>query len=140
MPCRIARSALALALCLATAALGAGAEELRLQTLAPPLKGLRLQALAPVAGEAVFRFPDGRVEAVAEGQELAGTGVTLAEVLPDRTVLHLEVEGRRLIAWMYPATRPGKPSRIKLVRFDPPDAPPAPRPVSIDLSESPPHR
>lgn len=123
-----------MALAFGVAALGAGAEDPPL-----PLRGLRLQALAPVAGEAVFRFADGRVEVVAEGQELTGIGVTLAEVLTDRAVLHLEVEGRRQIAWMYPATRPGKPSRIKLVRFEPPDAPPVPRPVSSDLPAPPPH-
>ena len=132
MSCRIGRVVVALAFGLA--AVGVGAEDPPL-----PLRGLRLQALAPVAGEAVFRFADGRVEVVPEGQELTGIGVMLAEVLTDRAVLHLDVEGRRQIAWMYPATRPGKPSRIKLVRFEPPDAPPVPRPVDISQPTSPPH-
>lgn len=104
-----------------------------------PLKRLRLQALAPVAGEAVFRFPDGRVEAISEGQQLTGTGAVLVEVLTDRAVVRVEVEGRQQTAWMYPATEPGKPGRIKMLRFDPADAPQPSQPSPPAQASPPPH-
>lgn len=132
MSSRIARGALALGIaCLAASVAGAADERLA------ALKGLRLQGLAPVAGEAVFRFPDGRLEAIVEGRELTGTGAVLVEVLADRAVVRVEVEGRQQTAWMYPSTEPGKPGRIKMLRLDPADAP-QPQQPSPPAKASPP--
>lgn len=102
------------------------------------LEALRLEAFEPVAGEAVFRFPDGRIVAVDEGQALEATGAVLLEVLVDRVVIERDSSqpGIRETVWMFPAAERGrggpgrKASRIQIVSLVPPDAPGVPRPVT----------
>lgn len=108
----------------------------------PKLEALRLDAFEPVAGEAVFRLPDGRLEPVLEGKPVADTGATLVEVLVDRVVLERDSKqaGVREKVWMFPATERGKPSRIQVVSLVPPDLPDSPSPVvtPVETPASPP--
>jgi|CXWL01.1.fsa_nt_gi hypothetical protein len=110
----------------------------------PKLEALRLDAFEPVAGEAVFRLPDGRLEPVLEGKPVADTGATLVEVLVDRVVLERDSKqaGVRETVWMFPATERGKPSRIQVVSLVPPDLPDSPSPVvtPVETPASPPPR
>lgn len=114
---------------------GVGPEVVRLEVL-------RLAAFEPVAGEAVFRFPDGRLEPVLEGKPVGETGATLLEVLVDRVVLERETREAGVFekVWMFPATEPGKPSRLQVVSLVPPQLPDAPRPATetVETAETPP--
>lgn len=101
----------------------------------PKLEDLRLEAFEPIAGRAVFRFPDGRLVAVDERQALAATGAVLLEVLVDRVVIERDSSqsGIRETVWMFPGAargREGKTSRIQVVSLVPPESPGVPRPVT----------
>ncbi len=104
----------------------------------PKLKELRLEALAPAAGEVVLRFPDGRLEAIDLGMEVAGYEAVLTKVLGDHAVFTVELDGEQRVVWMYRATEPGKPGRLRMVRLDAPDLPEPPSPVVTAPSPPPP--
>ncbi len=93
------------------------------------LAKIRLESYEPVAGEAVFRLEDGKLVVVGKGKTLAETGAVLTEVLKDRVVLELSLEDQRLTLWMYPAKEPGKPGRVRVTQWRPPETPVAPQPV-----------
>lgn len=108
----------------------------------PKLEALRLDAFEPVAGEAVFRFPDGRLAAVDEGETVGETGAVLLEVLVDRVVLERDSKqpGIRETVWMFPAAERGKPSRLQIVSLVPPPTEDAPQPATetVPATASPP--
>ncbi|MDX1997341.1 MAG: hypothetical protein SF066_06450 [Thermoanaerobaculia bacterium] len=108
----------------------------------PKLEDLRLDAFEPEAGEAVFRFPDGRLEPVLEGKSVGNTGAKLLEVLVDRVVLERESRQAGILekVWMFPAEERGKPSRVQVLSLVPPQVPdpPSPTTVTIDETASPP--
>lgn len=108
----------------------------------PKLEALRLDAHEPVAGEAVFRLPDGRLVAIGEGEPVAETGAVLREVLVDRVVLERDSRqaGVRETVWMFPATEPGKPSRIQILSLLAPEVgdPPTPSTTVVELAPTPP--
>lgn len=89
--------------------------------LPPALAQIRLESLEPVAGNAVFRLPDGKAVVLDRGKALGETGAVLSEVRRDHVVLLLTDEQRRLAVWMYPAEDPGKPGRVRIVSWKPPE-------------------
>ncbi|MGE3540695.1 MAG: hypothetical protein AB7N91_25055 [Candidatus Tectimicrobiota bacterium] len=87
---------------------------------AEPLAGLRVLALAPAAGQAVVRWPDGRLLLVRVGDVMGASGARLLQVLPDRLVLdEVHSEGAALPTpqqvWLYKA--PGDGGESRLVRL-----------------------
>ena len=90
-----------------------------------PLEQLRVLALAPAAGEAVLRWPDGRLRVVRGGEALDGTDIRVLQVLPDRLVLEevltsASQSARRQLVWLYKAPQAGGASRLIRLHREPP--------------------
>lgn len=97
------------------------------------LRGAELVAVEPVRGEAIFLLNDLSLKAISEGQNLGDIGATLVEVLADRVVLRLDLEGRRRSVWMYPPADPNQPGVLRVFDLDAPAL--AQRPATVKVLE-----
>lgn len=100
-------------------------------------RGIRLLALAPLAGKATLQLPDEGLVLLKEGDEVAGTGAAVVEVLTDRLVLEDRSGEEVSWIWLYKPERPGGPSRLQRVsRPDPEPLVSVPAPAWIGVEES----
>jgi hypothetical protein len=95
------------------------------------LERLTVVALAPMAGRAVIKLPDGEMQVVQPGDQLPGDAVTVVQVLTDKLVVEERlIPGRTLafkrLAWVYPAPVSGGYSRVVRLQQNPPVFPQAP--------------
>lgn len=77
------------------------------------LDGIRVLALAPLAGKATLELPEAGMVLVKEGDEVAETRVVVVEVLSDRLVLEDRSGDEVSWVWLYKPKRPGEPSRLR---------------------------
>lgn len=101
------------------------------------LRALQLLAVEPTADEAVFRLSDAETTTISEGTAIGDTGAWLVQVLADRVVLRLDLEGRRQTVWMFRTLEPGKPGAVRVVDLTAPEAPiPATPEVPVEVTSA----
>ena len=95
------------------------------------LERLTVVALAPMAGRAVIKLPDGEMQVVQPGDQLPGAAITVVQVLTDKLVVEerLNPSGTpalKRLAWIYQAPVGGRYSRVVRLHQEAPVLPQVP--------------
>jgi len=95
------------------------------------LERLTVVALAPMAGRAVIKLPNGEMQVVQPGDQLPGDAITVVQVLTDKLVVEerLNPSGTlalKRLAWVYQAPVSGGYSRVVRLQQEVPVFPQVP--------------